>query len=130
MLQKEVTLKYNEMLRHIRHSWVFQKNSMTAWQIMDQSMEKMKQLAHFAEDIGGSGIPPQLKPGRIGEEKSFGKALEQASGDTVKAGKRHMKLRKDSEFSSHAGMVINLDLTIQQEVYQSEEMLDIIRKKK
>jgi bacterioferritin len=125
MLQEEVTSKYNEMLRHIRHSWIFQKESIFAWQLMDQAMEKMKQIAHFAEDIGGNGIPPHFKPGRVDTSKTFSKAMKKALKDVKTAQDRHTKLSEDSELKKHGGLVINLDLTLQQEQYQAEELEDI-----
>jgi bacterioferritin len=129
MLQAEVTGKYNEMLHHIRYSWVLQKDGLFAWQLMDQAMEKMKQIAHFAEDIGGNGIPPQFKPGQIDTGKTIGKAIKKALEDVRTSHGRHMNLRKNSEFKKHEGMVINLDLTIQQEHYQAEELKDMGKKK-
>jgi bacterioferritin len=64
-LQAEVTSKYTEMLQHLRTSWVFQQDEITGWKIMDQAMEKMKQLARFAEEIAEDGVPPEFKPGQI-----------------------------------------------------------------
>jgi bacterioferritin len=125
LLQKEVTGKYNEMLQHLRHSWVFEKNSLVSWRLMDQSLEKMKQIAHFAEDIGGGGTPPKFKPGKTDISKSIAKALAKALDDVKKSQKRHIRLRKDSELKKHEGLVINLDLTIQQEQYQAEELEDM-----
>jgi bacterioferritin len=125
MLQEEVTSKYNEMLRHIRYSWVFQKESIFAWQLMDQAMEKMKQIAHFAEDIGGNGIPPHFKPGHIDKNKTISKAMKKALKDIKTDRDRHTKLSEDSELKKHSGLVINLDLTLQQEQYQAEEIEDI-----
>ncbi len=122
MLQGDVTDKYNEMLQHIRYSWVFQGKGLSAWQLMDQAMEKMKQIAHFAEDIGGNGIPPQFNPGQIDKSKSISKALKKAMNDVRTARERHIKLEEDSEFKKHGGLAINLDLTIQQEQYQAEEL--------
>ncbi len=125
MLQEEVTSKYNEMLRHIRHSWIFQKEGIFAWQLMDQAMEKMKQIAHFAEDIGGNGIPPHFKPGRVDTSKTISKAMKKALKDVKTTQDRHIKLSEDSELKKHGGLVINLDLTLQQEQYQAEELEDI-----
>ena len=129
MLQKEVTSKYNEMLQHIRYSWVLRKDSLLAWQLMDHAMEKMKQIAHFAEDIGGNGISPQFNPGLIDKSTAISKALKKAINDVRAAQERHMKLKEDSEFKKHGGMVINLDLTFQQEQYQAEELKDMSTKK-
>lgn len=129
MLQKDVTGKYNEMLQHIRSSWVFQKKGLMAWNLMDQAMEKMKHIAHFAEDIGGNGGTPQFKPGRIDTGKTPGTAMKKAMEDVKKSRNRHLKFTKDSEVMKHGGMVINLDLTIQQEQYQAEELNDMGRNK-
>jgi bacterioferritin len=127
VLQKEVTSKYHEMLQHIGYAWAFQKKSLSAWNLMDQSMEKMKQLSHFAEDIGGNGVPVIFKPKKIAIPKIFGKSLKQAAGDVLKSNGRHGKLMRDAEFQKHSGLVINLDLTIQQEQYQAEELGDMIK---
>lgn len=127
MLQGEVTDKYNEMLQHIRYSWVFQGKGLSAWQLMDQAMEKMKQIAHFAEDIGGNGIPPQFNPEQIDKSKSISKALKKAMNDVRTARERHIKLEEDSEFKKHGGLAINLDFTIQQEQYQAEELEHSVR---
>ncbi|KPK44285.1 MAG: hypothetical protein AMK74_05415 [Nitrospira bacterium SM23_35] len=126
LLQKEVTSKYQEMLRHIGCSWTFQKKSLLAWNLMDQAMGKMKQLSHFAEDIGGNGIPVEFKPGKIDITKVFGTSVKKAAGDVLKAHGRHRKIMRDSEFQKHAGLVINLDLTIRQEEYQAEELKGIL----
>jgi hypothetical protein len=40
-----------------------------------------------------------------------------------------MKLRKDVEIQKHKGMMINLDLTIQQEEFQAEELNDMYKSK-
>ncbi len=128
-LQEEVTSKYNEMLQHIRYSWVLQKNGILAWQLMDQAMEKMKQVAHVAEDIGGNGILVQFNPGRIDTSKSKLKALKKAAEDVRASRERHVHLSKDEGFKKHGGLVINLDLTIQQEQYQAEELEDMGKKK-
>lgn len=125
VLQEEVTNKYDEMLQHIRYSWVFQKGGILAWQLMDQAMEKMKQIAHFAEDIGGNGIPPQFILGQIDKSKTIGKSLKKAVMDIRTTIDRHMKLKEDSEFKKHGGLVINLDLTLQQEQYQEAELKDM-----
>ena len=129
MLQKDVTEKYREMLRHVRSSWVFQKKGLMAWNLMDQAMEKMKHIAHFAEDIGGNGVAPQFKPGRIDTGETAGTAVIKALDDVKKSHRRHLKFTKDSEVMKHGGMVINLDLTIQQEQYQAEELNDMKKNK-
>lgn len=125
LLQKETTGKYQEMLQHIGYAWTFQKQGVSAWNLMDQAMEKMKQLSHFAEDIGGNGLPVAFKPGKVDIPKNFGSAIKKAGGDVLISHGRHGKLMHDSEFQKHAGLLIGLDLTIQQEKYQSEELKDM-----
>ena len=129
LLQKEVTGKYNEMLQHIRYSWIFQRKGLAGWNLMDQAMEKMKQIAHFAEDIGGNGVPPVFKPGKIDLSTSMMQAMIKASESAMRSHKRHLKLSSDIEFRKHSGMVINLDLTIQQEKHQAEELSDMVKNK-
>jgi bacterioferritin len=127
-LQLEVASKYTEMLQHIRTSWLFQQDGMLGWNIMDQAMEKMKQLAHFAEDVAENGIAPKLKLGKIEKNKVIGQALKRALEDVQTARERHLKLKKDSEIKKHSGLAINLDLTIQQEEYQGAEIEDWLKK--
>ena len=124
ILQAEVTSKYTEMLQHIRTSWVFQKDEIIGWKIMDQAMEKMKQLAHFAEDIAEDGVAPKFKPGQINKSQAIGLALKKALEDVRAARERHVKMGEDSEVKKHSGLVINLDLTVQQEEYQGAELED------
>ena len=123
-LQGEVTSKYTEMLQHLRTSWVFQKDEILGWKIMDQAMEKMKQLAHFAEDIAEDGVAPKFKPAQIDKSGAMGVALKKALEDVQTARGRHLKLRDDSEIKKHSGLVINLDLTVKQEAYQGAELED------
>lgn len=127
LLQKEVTIKYTEMLQHIGDAWTFQKKSLSAWNLMDQAMEKMKQLSHFAEDIGGNGVPVIFKPGKIDIATVFGKSIKKAAGGALKAYGRHKRLMQHREFKKHTGLVINLDLTLQQERFQAEELRDMIK---
>jgi len=121
-LQAEVASKYTEMLQHIRTSWVFQKDDIMGWMIMDQAMEKMKQLAHFAEPIAEDSVPPQFELGKIEKSQAIGLALKKALEDAQAARERHVKLSEDVEVKKHSGLVINLDLTIQQEEYQKAEL--------
>jgi len=123
-LQAEVTNKYTEMLQHIRTSWVFQQEEIIGWKIMDQAMEKMKQLAHFAENIAEDGVAPKFKPGKIDKSHTVGLALSRALEDARAARGRHLKLREDNEVKKHSGLVITLDLTTQQEEYQGAEIED------
>jgi len=121
-LPKELLDK--QMLQHLRTSWVFQQDENIGWKIMDQAMEKMKQLAHFAEDIAEDGIRPEFKPGLIDKSIAIGLALKKALEDVQAARERHLKLREDSEVKKHSGLVINMDTTIQQEEYQAAELED------
>jgi bacterioferritin len=123
-LQAEVASKYTEMLQHVRNSWVLQKDEMIGWKIMDQAMVQMKQLAHFAEPVVEDGAPPELKLGKIDTSQAIGVALTKAIEDVQVARERHVTLRRDSEVQKHSGLVINLDLTIQQEEYQGAELED------
>jgi len=128
-LQNEIAVKYTEMLQHIRYSWVFQKDGVLGWQLMDQAMEKMKHLAHFAEDVAGNGLDPRFKAGKIDMSTAIGQALHKALEDVQGGLARHQKLQKDSEAQKHGGFVINLDLTVQQEEYQAAEIGDWKKKK-
>jgi len=127
-LQAEVTSKYTEMLQHLRTSWLFQKDEIMGWEIMDQAMEKMKHLAHFAEDIAEDGIAPKFRPGEIDRSNAIGQALKRALEDVRTARECHLKFREDSEVKKHSGLVINLDLTVQQEEYQGAEIEDWLQK--
>jgi bacterioferritin len=121
-IQKLVEGKYNQMLFHLRNAWVFQREGMTAWQLMDFSMTKMKQLAHLAEPAAENGIVPNFKIGEIEKSASIGDALKKAIENVRISRERHLKLREDSETRKHAGMIINLDLTLKQERYEAEEI--------
>jgi bacterioferritin len=121
-LQTEVNSKYNEMLQHIRQAWVFQKNGLLSWEIMNQSMEKMKQLAHFAEDVAENGMDPDLSLGEVDRSADFKSALQKSLESVDNAQKRHVLRVEDRELKKHSGLVINLDLTIKQETYQSQEL--------
>jgi bacterioferritin len=129
ILQKEIADKFTEMLQHIRYSWVFQKDGILGWQLMDQAMEKMKQLAHFAEDVGGNGLDPRFEADKIDMNKAVGQALQKALADVQGSLSRHQKLQKDVETQKHGGFVINLDLTVQQEEYQAAEIKNWMKKK-
>ena len=123
-LQGEIGSKYTEMLQHIRASWVFQHEDTTGWRIMDQAMEKMKQLAHFAEPVAEDGVEPEFKLGQMETSKALGKALQKALEDVRTARERHVILREDAELKKHSGLVNNMDLTVKQEEYQESEIRD------
>jgi bacterioferritin len=128
-LQSEIAAKYTEMLQHIRYSWVFQKDGVLGWQLMDQAIEKMKHLAHFAEDVAENGLDPRFKAGKIDISTAIGQALQKALEDVQGGLARHLTLQKGSETQKHGGFVINLDLTVQQEEYQAAEIEDWKHKK-
>ena len=123
-LQTEVTAKYTEMLQHLRTSWLFQQEDTIGWKLMDQAMEKMKQLAHFAEDIAEDGVAPQFNPGEIHKTHNIGAALKKALEDVRAARTRHADFQEDNEVKKHSGLVINMDLTLRQEEYQEAELAD------
>lgn len=127
-LQHETAAKFTEMLQHIRYSWLFQKDGIMGWQLMDQAMEKMKQLAHFAEDVAGNGLDPRFETGKIDMSKAVGQAMHKALEDVQGSLKRHQQLQKDAETQKHGGLIINLDLTVQQEEYQGAEIKDWMKK--
>jgi len=126
-LQIELAGKYNEMLQHIRYSWMFQEEGMRGWQLMDQSMEKMKHLALFAEAVAEDGAVPRLKLGEIDKSKAIGIALQRALEDVQASYARHLKLKDDAEFGKHGGLVMKMDLTLDQEQYQAEEIEDWLK---
>jgi bacterioferritin len=123
-LQAEVTSKYTEMLQHLRTSWVFQRDEIMGWRVMDQAMEKMKQLAHLAEGVAEDGIAPKFKPGQIKKSRTIGQALKKALEDVQAGRERHETFAKNAEVKKHSGLVINLDLAVQQETYQAYEIAD------
>jgi len=130
MIQEEVTKKYHEMLQHIRYSWVFQDLGLTAWQLMDQAMEKMKHVAHFAEVLAENGNEPKFIPGFINMSKSINNALKRALRELKLTNEQHAKFKEHSEIKKHKGMLINIDLTIKQEKYQIEEINDLLKQNK
>jgi bacterioferritin len=126
-LQTELVAKYNEMLQHIRYSWIFQTEDMKGWQLMDQAMEKMKHLALFAEAVAEDGAVPRLDLSEIDKSRSIGTALHNALEDVKASYQRHLKLRDDAEFKKHGGLVMKMDLTLDQEKYQAEEIEDWVK---
>lgn len=128
-LQQEIADKFTEMLQHIRYSWVFRKDGIQGWQLMDQAMEKMKHLSYFAEEVAGNGLDPRFEKGKVDMSKAMGQALQKAMADVQDSLKRHQKLQKDGETQKHAGFVINLDLTVQQEAFQAAEIKGWMKKK-
>jgi bacterioferritin len=58
------------------------------------------------------------------KSSAIGVALKKALEDVRTARERHLKLSDDGEVKKHSGLVINLDLTVQQEAYQGAELAD------
>jgi len=127
-IQTIVEKKYNEMLQHVRNSWVFQDQGLLGWQLMDAAMNKMKQLAHIAEPVAENGIAPRFKTRGVERSATVGAALKRALEDVRTSRQRHLDLRQDGETAKHAGLVINLDLTLQQEQYEAGEIEDWAKK--
>jgi len=126
-LQREVADKYTEMLEHIRHSWVLQSGDSLGWGLMDQAMEKMRHLAHFAEDVAENGIRPNFSAAEHSRSNDPATALRSSLERLQTARERHKELKADEETAKHAGLVLNLDLTLKQEQYQEAEIWDWLK---
>ena len=123
-LQGLVESKYTEMLQHIRSSWVFQKEGMLGWQMMDFAMTKMKQLAHLAEEVAENGITPRFEASKLEKNDSVGAALKKGLEDVRAAREEHFKFQGESETQKHAGLLLSLDLALKQEEYEAAEIED------
>ena len=126
-LQDMVQQKYTQMLQSVRDAWVFQNEKIRGWQIMDFSMTNMKQLAHLAEEVAENGIAPRLESKPLSLSKAIGAALKNILEDVRGTQKGHQALKDDSEARKHSGLMINLDLSIDQEQYEAEEIEDWIK---
>ncbi len=127
-LQGELLNKYTEMLQHIRTSWVFQNEKKAGWRIMDQAMEKMKHLAIFAEALAEDGVDLPFKAGPIDMSRAVGDAFQKAVDDLQAGDKRYRALQKDDEVRKHSGIVLKVDLAVQQIDYQKEEIKGWLKK--
>ncbi len=121
-LQQIVAFKYTQTLQSIRDAWVFQKDDMKGWQIMDFSMTQMKQLAHMAENVAENGLSPRLEAGRIETSAMLEPALSHMLKLAGASRELHDKLNQTPETQKHKGLVINVKLGVQQDQYQSEEV--------
>ncbi|MBS3809520.1 MAG: ferritin-like domain-containing protein [Desulfobacterales bacterium] len=130
MLQQSVAAKYRQMLQTLRDAWVFQDHGVDAWQRMDFSMTKMKQLAHSSEEVAENGIEPDFSTGVIDSGKSFEAAIDKAISELQDSLALHKKLQSDPEAQKHGGLMSNLDLTVRQEQYETEELQDRQKKQK
>ncbi|MBS3733160.1 MAG: ferritin-like domain-containing protein [Desulfobacterales bacterium] len=128
MLQESVAAKYRQMLQTLRDAWVFQDHGKEAWQRMDFSMTKMKQLAHSSEEVAENGLEPDFTPGIIDSGKSFEAAIDKAINDLQDSLALHRKIHADPEAQKHGGLMSNLDLTLRQEQYEAEELQDLQKK--
>ncbi|MEJ2365942.1 MAG: ferritin-like domain-containing protein [Deltaproteobacteria bacterium] len=127
-LQALVASKYTEMLQHIRGSWVFQKEGMLGWQMMDFAMTKMKQLAHLAEQAAENGITPRFEASGLEKNESVQAALQKGLEDVRAAREKHLKFQGESETQKHAGLLLSLDLALKQEEYEASEIEDWAQK--
>jgi bacterioferritin len=127
-IQSLVEFKYNLMLRHVRDSWVFQNEDLFGWKLMDFAMTQMKQLAHLSEPVAENGITPRFTLQTLSLSSTIGTALSKTLEDVELSIKRHQALREDEETQKHAGEIINLELSIDQEKYQANEIKDWLRK--
>lgn len=127
-IQSLVEFKYNLMLRHVRDSWVFQNEDLFGWKLMDFAMTQMKQLAHLSEPVAENGIAPRFSLQPLNLSSTIGNALSKTLEDVELSIKRHQALREDEETQKHAGEIINLELSIDQEKYQANEIKDWLRK--
>ncbi len=126
-LQKVVETKYNQMLQSLRDAWTFKKSGVTAWQIMDFSYTKMKQLAHMAEEVAENGFEPRLTTGGTIRHADLGKALEAALESVQQTKEQHTAVKNDPEARKHGGLMTNLNLAINQETYEAEELADRLK---
>ncbi|MDQ1331221.1 MAG: hypothetical protein QG578_1488 [Thermodesulfobacteriota bacterium] len=126
-LQEIIKSKYTQMLQSIRNAWVFQKEAKTGWQVMDFSMTKMKQLAHVAEEVAANGINPMFKTDKLDLNASLAEALKKAAEDLHKTRMDHISLQAGSEIKKHAGLALNIELTVKQEEYEEAEIKEWIK---
>ncbi len=126
MLQREVSDKYSEMFEHVRHAWVYQGRDGLGWNLMDTAMTKMKQLAHFAEEVAENGIEPDFAAADLSLDKTMQAALVASLNRARAAHSRHQALQQDTEVQALSGLAVSLDLTVKQEAFQVAELEDWI----
>ncbi|MDP3283143.1 MAG: hypothetical protein Q8M56_01785, partial [Desulfobacterales bacterium] len=90
--------------------------------IMDFSMTKMKQLAHVAEEVAANGINPMFKTDKPDLSVSLAEALKNAAADLEKTRVDHIALQIGDEIKKHAGLALNIELTVKQEEYEEAEL--------
>ena len=116
------------MLQALRDAWVFQKEDMLGWQIMDFSMTKMKQLAHMAEEVAENGMEPKFAAKDLNLSASVGVALKNALESVKATQKLHSELLADDETAKHKGLMLNLDLSIKQEAFEKGDIEGWLKK--
>ncbi|MCD6585214.1 MAG: hypothetical protein J7K96_05575 [Desulfobacteraceae bacterium] len=126
-LQHIIEAKYTQMLQAIRDAWVFQGSGLSGWQIIDFSFTKMKQLAHMAEEVAENGIKPRLKKGNIITAPAIGMALKNTLESVWTTRDLHTDMQNDPEAQKHSGLMANLDLSLKQETYETEEIKDWLK---
>ena len=126
-IQTIVEAKYTQMLQAIRDAWVFQGSGLSGWQIIDFSFTKMKQLAHIAEEAAENGIEPRLNKGNIITAPAIGAALKNSLESIRTTQNLHTNLKNDPEAQKHAGLMANLNLSLKQETYETEEIKDWLK---
>jgi bacterioferritin len=127
-LQDMVQRKYTQVLQSLRDAWVFQKEGMRGWQVMDFSMTNMKQLAHVSEEVAENGIEPRFQAGSLNLSAAIGTALKSILEDVRQTRKGHQALKENPEAQKHSGLMLNLDLSIAQEQYEAEEIEDWLKR--
>ena len=122
--QNVVEVKYTQMLQALRNAWVFQNENITGWQIMDFSFTKMKQLAHMAEEVAENGMEPRFFKGpMITGCRCWALSFKNALESVQKTRNPFIKdIKNDPEAQKHAGLLINLDLSLKQEDYEAAEI--------
>ncbi len=127
-IQDMIQRKYTQVLQTIRDAWVFQKEDIQGWELMDFSMTNMKQLAHVAEEVAENGIEPRFQAASLKRSSAIGSALKGILEDVRQTRKGHQALKDDPEARKHSGLILNLDLSIAQEDYEAEEIEDRLKK--
>jgi bacterioferritin len=127
-IQDMIRRKYTQVLQTVRDAWVFQKEDIQGWELMDFSMTNMKQLAHVAEEVAENGIEPRFQAGSLKLSSAIGSALKGILEDVRQTRRGHQALKDDPEARKHSGLILNLDLSIAQEDYEAEEIEDRLKR--
>jgi len=87
----------------------------------------MKQLAHVAEEVAANGMNPAFKTDKMDLSVSLAEALKNAAADLEKTRVDHIALQIGDEIKKHAGLALNLELTVNQEEYEEAEIKEWIQ---